>query len=71
MPDMEDLEDWAGDEFGGAQLGDARRTQRLVVLARELAQKAHVSFPQALSGAQCSTRPVAGPQASPPARCAT
>jgi len=52
LPDTEDLEDWASDEFGGAQLGDARRTQRLVALARGLAQKAHVSFPQALSGAQ-------------------
>ncbi|WP_317924708.1 transposase DNA-binding-containing protein, partial [Cupriavidus sp. TA19] len=49
LPDTEDLEDWASDEFSGAQLGDARRTQRLVALARGLAQKAHVSFPQALS----------------------
>lgn len=52
LPDTGVLEDWASDEFGGAQLGDARRTQRLVALARELAKKAHVSFPQALSGAQ-------------------
>lgn len=52
LSETENLEDWADDEFGGAELGDTRRTQRLVALARTLAKKAHVSFPQALGGAQ-------------------
>ncbi|WP_277043021.1 transposase DNA-binding-containing protein, partial [Caballeronia mineralivorans] len=28
MSDTGDLDDWASDEFGAAQLGDARLTQR-------------------------------------------
>ncbi|MGO4157234.1 IS4/Tn5 family transposase DNA-binding protein, partial [Cupriavidus sp. YAF13] len=38
MPSTSDSDDWAIDEFGAAELGDARRTQRLVALARRLAQ---------------------------------
>lgn len=44
--------DWAIEEFGAADLGDARRTARLVTLARQLARSPHCSFPQALSQAQ-------------------
>lgn len=44
--------DWALDEFGAAELGDARRTARLVALARQLAKSPHCSFPQSLSKAQ-------------------
>ena len=43
----EDL-DWVSREFGGADLGDARRDARLVELARALAQRPEVSLPQAL-----------------------
>jgi hypothetical protein len=44
--------DWAVDEFGSAELGDARRTARLVELARQLAEYPELSLPQALrSGA--------------------
>lgn len=45
-------DDWAIEEFGTAELGDARRTKRLVALARQLAKSAHCSFPQALPAAQ-------------------
>jgi hypothetical protein len=49
----EDIDsDWAIEEFGAANLGDARRTQRLVALARQLARSPHCSFPQALSEAE-------------------
>jgi Transposase DNA-binding/Transposase Tn5 dimerisation domain len=41
-------QDWALAEFGGAQLGDARRRARLVDLARELAERPEASLPQAL-----------------------
>jgi hypothetical protein len=44
--------DWAIEEFGAADLGDARRTKRLVALARQLAKSPHCSFPQALSQPQ-------------------
>lgn len=44
--------DWASEEFGGADLGDTRRTNRLIALARRLAQSPHCSFPQSLSRAQ-------------------
>ena len=44
--------DWAIDEFGAADLGDARRTARLVALARQLAKSPHCSFPQSLSQAE-------------------
>lgn len=42
--------DWAIEEFGAADLGDARRSKRLVALARRLAKSPQCSFPQALSG---------------------
>lgn len=40
--------DWVLAEFGSAQLGDARRTARLVALARALAERPEASLPQAL-----------------------
>ncbi len=39
---------WANAEFGAAELGDARRTARLVELARQLAEWPEASLPQAL-----------------------
>jgi len=48
----QDENDWALQEFGGAALGDARRTARLVELARQLARSPHCSFPQSLSPAE-------------------
>ena len=50
MSGIDDLDDWASDEFGAADLGDARLTQRLVALARRLAQSPQCSFPQSLNG---------------------
>jgi hypothetical protein len=43
-----DEADWALAELGGAELGDARRTARLVQLARALAERPEASLPQAL-----------------------
>jgi hypothetical protein len=40
--------DWARAEFGAAQLGDKRRTARLVQLAQHLGERPEVSLPQAL-----------------------
>lgn len=51
MPQDSDT-DWAIDEFGTAELGDARRTKRLVALARQLAKSPHCSLPQSLSPAE-------------------
>lgn len=50
MPEVKPTEklDWVSQEFGGAQLGDARRNARLVRLARALAKRPEVSLPQAL-----------------------
>lgn len=45
---------WAKDSFGGAQLGDARRTKRLVTVAASLAQHTGVSIPAA-----CGANPAA------------
>jgi hypothetical protein len=39
--------DWAVTELGQAALGDQRRTARLVALGRVLAQRPHLSLPQA------------------------
>jgi Transposase DNA-binding len=50
MTDADDVDDWANDEFGAASLGDARLTQRLVTLARQLSQSPQCSFPQSLDG---------------------
>lgn len=44
--------DWAVNEFGAADLGDARRTARLISLARQLGTGPHCSFPQALSASE-------------------
>lgn len=43
-----DEEDWAQAEFGAAELGDVRRTARLVQMARQLAERPEASLPQAL-----------------------
>lgn len=43
--------DWAEEEFGGAGLGDARREQRLLRLARDLYARPQANLPQA-----CQTR---------------
>jgi hypothetical protein len=40
--------DWARAEFGAAELGDRRRTARLVQLAQQLGERPEVSLPQAL-----------------------
>src|ERR1035437_1356301 len=40
--------DWVSRDFGGADLGDARRYARLVGLARALAKRPEFSLPQAL-----------------------
>ncbi len=39
--------EWAVDEFGGADLGDERRTARLVELATVLGNRPQASLPQA------------------------
>lgn len=39
--------DWAAHEFGAAQLGDTRRTARLVALARRVSQQPQASLPEA------------------------
>lgn len=38
---------WVADELGDANLGDARRTQRLIRVVEDLAAKPHASVPQA------------------------
>lgn len=50
MSDMDDMECWAEDEFGAAELGDIRITERLVALAHHLSRAPHSSFPQSLVG---------------------
>lgn len=52
MADENDTDDWASAEFGEANLGDARLTQRLVALARRLACSPQGSFPQSLKPAE-------------------
>jgi hypothetical protein len=47
-----DTDDWAGTEFGEANLGDARLSRRLIALARRLAFSPHGSFPQSLKPAE-------------------
>lgn len=51
MPEIPDDESWAVTEFADADLGDARRTQRLVELTTVLAQRPGASLPEA-----CGTR---------------
>jgi hypothetical protein len=48
----DDTADWASEEFAQANFGDARLSQRLVALARQLATSPHTSLPQALSPAE-------------------
>jgi hypothetical protein len=51
--DDQAVENWAAQEFGTAELGDTRRTERLVDLARVLGRKPSASFPAATEdGAQ-------------------
>ncbi|MEX3937385.1 IS4 family transposase [Paraburkholderia phymatum] len=52
MGSEHDADDWASDEFGDANLGDARLSRRLVVLARRLASSPQVSLPQSLRPAE-------------------
>jgi len=47
----QDGQSWAAVEFGQAQLGDPRRTQRLVWLAEQRAQQPTASFAQGCGGA--------------------
>lgn len=42
--------DWAEEELGGASLGDARRSQRLIELARTFYARPMASIPQACAG---------------------
>ncbi len=48
-PDTDELdqEPWAQVEFGEAQLGDQRRTARLIQLATALGARPHASLPEA------------------------
>ena len=41
-------QNWALEEFGAAELGDTRRTGRLVALARQLGERPEASLPRAL-----------------------
>jgi hypothetical protein len=43
--------DWAAEEFGGAELGDQRRAQRLMTIARDFYARPQANIPQA-----CQTR---------------
>ena len=47
MSDFSDPSHWAVNEFADADLGDLRRTQRLVQLARALAQNPGARLPEA------------------------
>src|SRR5215470_20031489 len=47
MTDVLDTTSWAVTEFAAADLGDLRRTQRLVQLAHVLAQRAGAALPEA------------------------
>jgi hypothetical protein len=47
----QDRRSWAEVEFGGAQLGDPRRTRRLVQLAEQRARQPSASFAQGCGGA--------------------
>ncbi|MGF6547076.1 hypothetical protein QFZ96_002147 [Paraburkholderia youngii] len=49
------IDDWASEEFGAAERGDARLTRRLVMLARRLSTSPHCSFPQSFN-ASCQRR---------------
>jgi len=47
MSDLLDTTSWAVSEFADAELGDLRRTQRLVELAHALAQRPGAALPEA------------------------
>ena len=47
MSDLLDATSWAITEFADADLGDLRRTQRLVQLAHALAQRPGAALPEA------------------------
>ena len=47
MSDLLDTTSWAVTEFADADLGDLRRTQRLVQLAHALAQRPGAALPEA------------------------
>ena len=47
MSDLLDATSWAVTEFADAELGDLRRTQRLVQLAHALAQRPGAALPEA------------------------
>ncbi|MFC0695418.1 IS4/Tn5 family transposase DNA-binding protein [Paraburkholderia humisilvae] len=52
MSDANNDDDWANDEFGAAQLGDARLTQRLIALAPQPLHAPQCSFPQSRDAAE-------------------
>lgn len=47
---LSDREQWAQEQFGGADLGDRRRTQRLVKVASQMAHSSSGSIPQQTGG---------------------
>jgi len=50
-----DTEHWAGNELGGARLGDARLTRRLVSIARTKGEKPGTAFLDAVAGDRAAT----------------
>ena len=48
MIEEDQVEDWAVYEFGGANLGDKRRTDRLIQLAQAVGARPEASLPQAM-----------------------
>jgi len=50
MPAILSVQPWIIEEFAGAELGDTRRTERLLQIAQNLAQNPHGSIPQAFNG---------------------
>ncbi len=44
------MDKWAAEEFGGAELGDGRLTNRLIKIASDFADKPTASIPGACSG---------------------
>lgn len=49
IDDFENLEEWAEQQWGGAELGDARRTQRAVKLGASIAANPEGSLPEQMS----------------------
>jgi Domain of unknown function (DUF4338)/Transposase Tn5 dimerisation domain/Transposase DNA-binding len=48
--------DWAEEEFGGAQLGDKRLSQRLCVLARDFYARPQSNLPQSANGDRAKSK---------------